>query len=124
MCLNAQNSSDVYHNLINICFSASAVGNTRGELHIDTIDGIVHTPFEWLNNLSQEFQITQMTRKYIVKNQDWNLDGIYPMNIFQIEISNTTKSGELLNNLRANNNILFAEHEPIITFDSVASSYC
>ena len=109
-----------YHpGLITVCFSADLVGNTRGEFNITHENGIVQTPFEWFNDLAEEYQIINLTRKYQVKNREWNLNGQYPMNVFRIESNDHSRTNGLLEALQTrNSDVLFAEKEAVFWFDS------
>ena len=74
-----------YPGLINICLKSAVIENTKGEIEIMIEEDFIHTPFEWLNDLAKEYQIINMTRKYYVQDPEWSYQGIYPMNIFQLE---------------------------------------
>ncbi|MCL2063282.1 MAG: S8 family serine peptidase [Candidatus Cloacimonetes bacterium] len=105
--------NDFWAGRITVCFSLDLVGNSRGEININIVDGVVQTPFEWFNELAFEYQITNLERKYWVKDQEWNLNGQYPMNIFRLETSQHNRTNEIVSNLILNSNVLFAELEPI-----------
>ncbi|MCL2063608.1 MAG: S8 family serine peptidase [Candidatus Cloacimonetes bacterium] len=110
---------DIYPGRITVCFSADLIGNTRGMLEITHENGIVRTPYDWFNELADEYQIVNLTRKYRVKNTEWNLDGKYPMNVFRIESNDHSRTNELLNILKIENNVLFAELEGIASFGDI-----
>ena len=112
-CIFADNQSIVYTGYINVCFSKDLVGNSRGEIEINTVNGIVETPFEWFNTLAEEFSITSLTRQHWVRNQEWSINGRYPMNVFRIEIDNASRNNDLVERLIENDNILFAELEVV-----------
>ena len=119
------NVEDIYTGYINICFDANAISSTRGEFAISTSrDGLVETPFEWFNEIAREHQITELRQAYRVKNQDWHQNGRYPMNVFTINVrsfvlndnnpnDNENRIYDLIQSLRSNSNILFAEREVI-----------
>ncbi|MCL2064931.1 MAG: S8 family serine peptidase [Candidatus Cloacimonetes bacterium] len=108
--LVSENLEDFHPGMITVCFSADLVENTRGELAISIENGIIQTPFEWLNELAEEYQIVNLRRLYQVKNKEWHLNGQYPMNVFRLETSSHSRTGELLNILTArSSDVLFAE---------------
>ena len=98
---------------ITVCFSADLIGNTRGDLTITTQDGIIQTPFIWLNDLAKDFQITSLTRKYTLKNSDWHNNGRYPMNVFRLITNDHTRATQLIDELSKNQFVMYAEEESI-----------
>ena len=110
-CLWAAELENDYTGSITICFSSDFVGNTRGDINITFEDGIVVTQNEWFNTIAREYRVTNLSRKYWVKDQSWNLNGMYPMNVFQIDTENQQRSNELLRSLQANQDVMFAEPE-------------
>ncbi|MCL2064557.1 MAG: S8 family serine peptidase [Candidatus Cloacimonetes bacterium] len=111
--LIAEVEGDFYPGELTVCFSSDYVLTTRGDFEINYVDGIAVTPFEWLNDLAQEFQITTLERKYQIKYQDWNFNGQYPANVFRLRVSNHSRTNELLDVLEASKNVLFAEPSAI-----------
>jgi len=101
--------------IVSVCFDAGMIGNTRGEFNVDIVDGIVSTPFEWFNDLAQEFQIISLEKVFWVKDHEWNLNGQYPMNIFSLETNHHNRTNELLDVLALNENILFAEPASVVS---------
>ena len=99
--------------VVNVCFRVEAIGNTRGEFAIIVEDGLVQTPLNWFNEIAQEFQIVSLERKYWVKDQDWNLEGVYPMNIFRLKTAQESRAFEIINILSSQEDVLFAEPEII-----------
>ncbi|MCL2063536.1 MAG: S8 family serine peptidase [Candidatus Cloacimonetes bacterium] len=116
--LLADDLNDFYPGVFTVCFNSDMLGNTRGDFSITYENGIVRTPFEWFNKLADEFQIVKLTQKYRVKNQEWHLNGRYPSNVFRIEVSSNQRNdseamGNLIDSLRSNNHVIFAEKEAI-----------
>ncbi|MCL2065761.1 MAG: S8 family serine peptidase, partial [Candidatus Cloacimonetes bacterium] len=117
--LFCEDNDEFYSDRIIVGFSAGFVGNTRGEFDIQIEDGFVYTPVLWFNDIAREYQITSMERKYIVRDQEWNLDGLYLMNIFRLKIDTSDRKDSLINDLLSNYDVLFAEQEPItMVFDN------
>ena len=101
--------SDFYPGELTVCFDADFIKTTRGDFEVSYQDGIAVTPFEWLNELAQEFQINHLERKYQIKHQDWHFNGQYPSNVFRVKVANHSRTNELLDVLTASKNVLFAE---------------
>ncbi|MCL2064786.1 MAG: S8 family serine peptidase, partial [Candidatus Cloacimonetes bacterium] len=112
-CLFSEDLRDFYPDRITVGFSVGFVGNSRGELDIQVENGIVSTPYIWFNDLAREYQVTYMARKYTVKNQEWNHNGIYPMNIFRLVTRDIDRIDDLIDDLLSNSNVLFAEQEGV-----------
>jgi len=106
-----------YTGLITVCFNALDLGNTRGEIDIKrNAEAIIETPFVWLNEIAATYQISDMIRKYQVKDQAWQYKGQYPMNVFSLTVGNkfrynSQKMDELVELLSSLPQVLFAERE-------------
>ncbi|MCL2062809.1 MAG: S8 family serine peptidase [Candidatus Cloacimonetes bacterium] len=108
---------DFYPGILTVCFSADMIGNSRGDFIITHENGIVQTPFDWFNELAEEFQIINLTQKYRVNNSEWNLNGQHPSNIYRIEVGDHSRTNRLLEILSTrNNDVLFVEPEAINRF--------
>ena len=111
---SATTEQDFYPGLITVCFSADLVGNTRGDFNITIENGIIQTPFDWLNQLAEEYQIVNLTQKYRVKNYNWHKDGQYPSNVYRLETAQHSRTNGLLQALQTRNtDVLFAELEGV-----------
>jgi subtilisin family serine protease len=105
---------DHYPGRLNICFSATLLGNTTGQIEISIVDGIVHTPIDWFNALAVEYQIVSLNRLFRVKDTTFHRNGCYPMNIFQLMIKNPDEIDNLMQALLTYPDILFAEYDPVL----------
>jgi starvation-inducible outer membrane lipoprotein len=70
-------NDDIITGRLTVAFCKNMIGSSRGDISINREGGIIHTPYEWLNEIINEYQITHLERKYFVKNQEWNLSGVY-----------------------------------------------
>jgi hypothetical protein len=75
-------------NTIIVCFDASAINSTRGEINVEkTRDGQIRTGLSSFDAKASELNLTKMERMFTVKDKDWcDKNGVYPMNIFKLTV--------------------------------------
>ena len=110
---NDDELGDFYPGKIIVCFSAELIGNTVGDFEITANKGIITTPFLWLNDLAEQYQIIELTQCYYVKDKTWHQNGRYPMNVFAIQLSEDLYTDRLLDILNQQKDVLFAEKEAV-----------
>lgn len=108
-----------YSGKINICLSKELLGNTKGEIKKEIINGVISTPDQELNELFKTYNVFSMNRLYRVKDKEWNRNGVYPMNIFQIEMKDESLIQSLYKELGRVNGVVFAEFDPILKINYV-----
>ncbi|MCL2064009.1 MAG: S8 family serine peptidase [Candidatus Cloacimonetes bacterium] len=111
--MNGYENEIFYPGIVTINLSVDLIGNTRGEINITRSNGLIVTPFEWFNELAEEFQIISLERMFVVKNQTWSRNGRYPMNTFRLQIEDPSRTDELIEILSDKEYVMFAEKEAI-----------
>jgi len=102
---------------VNICFSNELINNKDGFFEIKNENGVITTPFIWLNDLSYEYDIFYIKQLYKVKDKEWNINGRYPSNVYNLRIKATHRTDELLEILKNRDEILFAELDSVLKQD-------
>jgi len=102
-----------YPREIAVGFDNAVVQQKGGIINAEQVDGIVKTQIESFDTLAEEFRFVGLEQKYWVKDQEWNDNGLYPMNIYKITLERNDNIEEALAALLQNKHILFAEYETI-----------
>ena len=117
--LSAEELGDYFPGRIVVCFSADAIRSNAGEIEVRRDAGTISTQFDWINELSTEFGITELRQMFQVKNRDWNRDGVYLMNLFTIQIPDHSRTEELRLALESRPEVIFAEFDPVLRMHNV-----
>ncbi|MCL2063124.1 MAG: S8 family serine peptidase [Candidatus Cloacimonetes bacterium] len=111
---------DFYPGRLNVCFSSTGIRSRVGEIEIRNEDGIVKTQFDWFNEISMEYEIIELRQRFKVHDTEWNRNGRYLMNIFNLQIADHNRTSELREALEALPEIMYAEYDPVLrTFPDI-----
>jgi len=106
------NDEYFFPDIINICFTKDFVGNSSGDLTYTIKDDIVQTDSPQLNQIFQKYQVHSIKRLYQVKDREWNRNGVYPMNIFEISLKDKSQIESLYKEIFDMPELVFVEYSP------------
>ncbi len=103
-----------YPREIAVGFDNEIVRQKGGVIETVMENGVIKTHIESFDELAREFKFIKLEQKHpFVKDQEWNMDGIYPMNIYKITLERNDNIEQALEALLENPYLLFAEYETI-----------
>ena len=110
-----------FDNTIVVGFSAEAINTRTGNISIQrNTRGMVQIGVPSFDEIASEYSFTELERMYWVEDKDWHDEnGIYPMNIFRVKLSDNSRIDNALEALMQDSNVIFAEFEGINQLHSI-----
>lgn len=96
------------------CFRMEAIGNIDGKLNFTRENGVVKTGLASFDQLAERYRIIDLEQMHpLVKNAQWNDNGMYLQNIYRIRIESDEVMDAAVIDLAKNEHLHYAELETI-----------